>query len=44
MEIKFKLNRKDVVIDVDPMKRLLDVLREDFHLMGSKEGCGISDK
>jgi len=40
MEIKFKLNRKDVVIDVDPMKRLLDVLREDFHLMGSKEGCG----
>jgi carbon-monoxide dehydrogenase small subunit len=23
-----------------PMKRLLDVLREDFNLTGSKEGCG----
>lgn len=34
------LNKKDVTIDVDPMKRLLDLLREDFQLMGSKEGCG----
>ncbi len=40
MEIKFILNRKKVTVDVDPMKRLLDVLREDFGLMGSKEGCG----
>ncbi len=23
-----------------PMKRLLDVLREDLHLTGTKEGCG----
>jgi len=28
------------MIEVDPMKRLLDVLREDFKLMGTKEGCG----
>jgi carbon-monoxide dehydrogenase small subunit len=27
-------------IDVPPMKRLLDVLREDLHLTGTKEGCG----
>ncbi|MCK4956749.1 MAG: (2Fe-2S)-binding protein [Candidatus Cloacimonetes bacterium] len=40
MEIKFILNKKAVTIDVDPMKRLLDVLRENFGLMGSKEGCG----
>ena len=25
---------------VPPMKRLLDVLREDLHLTGTKEGCG----
>jgi carbon-monoxide dehydrogenase small subunit len=27
-------------LDVPPMKRLLDVLREDLHLTGAKEGCG----
>lgn len=27
-------------IEVFPMARLLDVLREDLHLTGSKEGCG----
>ena len=26
--------------DVPPMKRLLDVLREDLRLTGTKEGCG----
>jgi len=40
MKIKLILNKKAVSIDVDPMKRLLDILREDFSLMGSKEGCG----
>jgi aerobic carbon-monoxide dehydrogenase small subunit len=27
-------------VHVPPMKRLLDVLREDLHLTGTKEGCG----
>ena len=27
-------------VTVPPMKRLLDVLREDLHLTGTKEGCG----
>jgi carbon-monoxide dehydrogenase small subunit len=27
-------------VDVPGMKRLLDVLREDLHLTGTKEGCG----
>ncbi len=40
MKIKFNLNFEDVEIDVDPMKRLLDVLRDDFKLLGVKEGCG----
>ncbi len=39
-EINFVLNGKDVSIDADPLKRLLDVLREDFKETGVKEGCG----
>jgi aerobic carbon-monoxide dehydrogenase small subunit len=27
-------------VQTPPMKRLLDVLREDLHLTGAKEGCG----
>lgn len=38
--IKFNLNGKDVVFEGDPLRRLLDVLREGFGLMGTKEGCG----
>lgn len=40
MEIKFKLNGKEVVINTDPSRRLLDVLREDFKITSVKEGCG----
>lgn len=40
MEIKFSLNGNDVTIDVPPLKRLIDVLRDDFGLCGTKEGCG----
>ena len=40
MEIRFKLNGIDKVIDTDPTRRLLDFLREEFNLTGAKEGCG----
>jgi len=40
VKIRFVLNHKKVEIDVDPLKRLLDVLREDFALKGVKESCG----
>lgn len=40
MVIEFVLNGKVVVIQSDPLRRLLDVLREDFGLTGAKEGCG----
>jgi len=40
MIINFKLNGKPVSVEVDPMKRLLDILREDFQLLGTKESCG----
>ena len=38
--IRFTLNGKACAVDAPPMKRLLDVLREDLHLTGTKEGCG----
>lgn len=40
MEIKFSLNGESVAVDSDPLRRLLDVLREDFENTGVKEGCG----
>lgn len=39
-KVSFILNGKPVEIEVSPLKRLLDVLREDCGLTGSKEGCG----
>lgn len=38
--IEFVLNNQPVAIDTNPLRRLLDVLREDFGLHGLKEGCG----
>lgn len=39
VKIKFNLNEKNVEIETEPNKRLLDMLREDFRLTGVKEGC-----
>jgi aerobic-type carbon monoxide dehydrogenase small subunit (CoxS/CutS family) len=36
----FTLNGSRADVDAHPMKRLLDVLREDCGLTGTKEGCG----
>lgn len=38
--ITFTLNGRRTVIRVPPARRLLDVLREDLGLTGTKEGCG----
>jgi len=38
--VKFMLNGKARSVRVHPMKRLLDVIREDCALTGTKEGCG----
>ena len=38
--VRFILNGKRTSVRVPPMKRLLDTLREDLRLTGSKEGCG----
>lgn len=38
--IRFTVNGEKREVHAPPMKRLLDVLREDLRLTGSKEGCG----
>jgi len=40
MQISFTVNGAPRSIEVFPMARLLDVLREQLHLTGTKEGCG----
>ena len=39
-EISLTINGKLASARVHPMERLLDVLRNDFQLAGTKEGCG----
>ena len=38
--MRFTLNGSEVEVDAHPMARLLDVLRIDLGLTGTKEGCG----
>jgi carbon-monoxide dehydrogenase small subunit len=38
--ITLLINGQQQTIDTPPMRRLLDLLREDLHLTGTKEGCG----
>lgn len=40
MVINFVLNGKPMTVDVPADRRLLDFIREDLHLTGTKEGCG----
>jgi carbon-monoxide dehydrogenase small subunit len=38
--VRFTVNAAPVELDVPGMRRLLDVLREELALTGTKEGCG----
>jgi len=38
--LRLRVNGKEHPVAAHPMKRLLDVLREDLGLTGTKEGCG----
>jgi aerobic carbon-monoxide dehydrogenase small subunit len=40
VKVSLEVNGKAASVDVNPWKRLLDVLREDLKLTGTKEGCG----
>ena len=40
VSLSFVVNGRETTVEVHPMARLLDVLRTDLHLTGTKEGCG----
>ena len=40
MILNFTVNGKAYELETEPSGRLLDILREDLGLMGTKEGCG----
>jgi len=40
MSFQFTVNGEPVEVEANGMRRLLDVLREDLSLTGTKEGCG----
>lgn len=40
MKLQFTLNGEPRELDVEPLRRLLDVVRDDLALTGTKEGCG----
>ena len=40
LTLSITVNGKSCQVQAPPMKRLLDVLREDLRLTGTKEGCG----
>jgi len=40
INVSFRLNNKGYSVKTPPLGRLIDILREDFKLIGTKEGCG----
>ena len=40
IDINCRVNNEAHTLEAYPMERLLDVLREQLHLTGTKEGCG----
>ena len=43
MQIRFELNGRKVDLEVRPDRRVVDLLREDLGLTGTKEGCGAGE-
>ena len=43
MKVSFVLNGKEIQIETPSDRRVVDILREDHHLTGTKEGCGTGE-
>lgn len=43
IKVHFTLNGKEIELEANPNKRLLDVLRDDLRLTGTKEGCAVGE-
>jgi aerobic carbon-monoxide dehydrogenase small subunit len=42
-QIRLNVNGRDYELEVKPSATLLDVIREDLALTGTKEGCGVGE-
>ncbi|OEJ13438.1 (2Fe-2S)-binding protein [Brachyspira hampsonii] len=40
MSIKFKVNGNEINTELEPLTRLIDFIRDELKLTGTKEGCG----
>ena len=40
MKLSFILNGRPKIVETEPDRRLVDLLRKDLHMTGTKEGCG----
>ncbi|MFL0267103.1 (2Fe-2S)-binding protein [Candidatus Clostridium radicumherbarum] len=40
MKVTIKVNGKDYIKEIDPLLRLIDFIRDEIKLKGTKEGCG----
>ena len=40
MKLSFILNGRPKAVETEPDRRLVDLLRKDLHMTGTKEGCG----
>jgi carbon-monoxide dehydrogenase small subunit len=43
MKMEFSLNGRPLSLDVEPGRLLIQVLRQDLGLKGTKEGCGMGE-
>ncbi len=43
INIKINVNGKDHILEVEDSMRLLDILRDELRLTGTKEGCGVGE-
>ncbi len=43
MTISFRLNGREMTIEADPDRRVVDLIREELGLTGTKEGCGSGE-
>ncbi|HDQ00493.1 MAG TPA: (2Fe-2S)-binding protein [bacterium] len=43
IELNFTINEKKITLKTEPNRRLLDILRQELNLTGTKEGCAIGE-
>jgi carbon-monoxide dehydrogenase small subunit len=44
LRLEMTVNGNAVALEIEPNARLLDILREELQLTGTKEGCGVGER